>query len=190
MPLLSLLSRYFTGYPANSWDGHRPSQMGPPTLYLCCNCGAGPQSIKINPACYNCNHHGCGNCSAADASETGAFDTALLRAPDNTDLQLSDTSGDGHLYAGSPTTARFTACHRSQNEYHTQDLDPDERIPAYDAVRTMPPLGSLEKDVRTHGGSAWYCCNCKDVPQGEFNNTCCPMCGQPRCAVCNMEPLK
>jgi len=38
--------------------------LGPSTcIYFCCNCGSGPQSVKLNPACYSCGATFCSRCS-------------------------------------------------------------------------------------------------------------------------------
>ena len=174
-----------------SCDTNNPSPTihGGAEYYICCQCGNGPQSIKLCPQCYHCSHIGCSFCTGDYQNaheEKGPPSASILvkNSKASTDPSLVNTlSQDPSRTTRSPTSLPLSHGEMALNA----------SVPERDAPTCV------DEDAWTHGDHVtapatdgdytWYCHMCGDGPYGPVN-VACVMCGHWKCGKCDVYPAK
>ncbi|OCL04395.1 hypothetical protein AOQ84DRAFT_367546 [Glonium stellatum] len=93
--------------------------LGAPETYYCCNCGFGPQTLELCPACISCGHVGCNCCTTDDRNETANLMTTStitaaetiastgVRNIDGVPRDLLSLTSPGHDTIGAIVTPAF-----------------------------------------------------------------------------------
>lgn len=166
-----------------------PTIRGGAELYICCQCGSGPQSIELCRQCYQCAHIGCSTCIGEYQTahgEKGASSASILieySMASITPSLVNTLSQDYSRATHSPTSLPLSHGEVALNA----------SVPERDAPTCVDENAWTHRDhvtaPATDGDYTWYCHQCGDGPYGPVN-VACAMCYHRKCGDCNVYPAK